>query len=76
MTIVEDLEEIATLAVGDRRHREVVDQQHVRARDRRRVVLRPFLVGALDPGLVPTREHDAALELIRDAAIGRLDREP
>jgi hypothetical protein len=29
-------------------------------------VLRPLLVGALDPRLVPARDHDAALELIRN----------
>ncbi|HEX3474668.1 MAG TPA: hypothetical protein VHT91_06475 [Kofleriaceae bacterium] len=29
-------------------------------------MLRPLLVGALDPRLVPARDHDAALELIRN----------
>ena len=33
MAIIEDLEEVAPLAVGDRRHREVVDHQHIGASD-------------------------------------------
>jgi len=33
MAIIKDLEEITTLVVGDRGHREVVDHEHVGARD-------------------------------------------